>query len=115
MNFFQTWILKISISFLPGILTNIKGFGVESNINQESGQPILHIATFDIDATPPVGRLLAYNPVIKMWDLGLRAKGIVLLGSGKPIVLCAIDWIGISNGSIRRLWHGLHRYCKSIY
>jgi len=27
----------------------------------------------------------------------LRARGIVLLGAGEPIVLCAVDWIGIAN------------------
>ena len=30
-------------------------------------------------------------------ELGLRARGIVLLGAGEPIVLCAVDWIGIAN------------------
>ena len=29
--------------------------------------------------------------------LGLRAKGIVILGSGQPIILCAMDWIAIGN------------------
>lgn len=57
----------------------------------------LRISTFDIDVTPPVGYHLAYDPEINKWDLGLRAKGIVLLGVGEPIVLCAIDAIGISN------------------
>lgn len=59
--------------------------------------PGLRIATFDIDATPPVGSHLAYDPVTNKWDLGLRARGIVLLGAGEPIVLCAVDWIGIAN------------------
>src|SRR5512140_3775321 len=57
----------------------------------------LRVATFDIDATPPVGSLLAYDPVTNHWDLGLRCRGIVLLGAGEPIVLCAVDWIGIAN------------------
>ena len=57
----------------------------------------LRVATFDIDATPPVGSDLAYDPVTNKWDLGLRARGIVLLGAGEPIVLCAVDWIGIAN------------------
>lgn len=59
----------------------------------------LRLAIFDIDATPPVGTQMAYNPVINTWDLGLRARGIVILGAGKPIVLCSIDWIGIANDS----------------
>ena len=40
---------------------------------------------------------MAYDPVTNKWDLGLRARGVVLLGAGEPIVLCAIDWIGIAN------------------
>ncbi|MGV3772250.1 MAG: hypothetical protein ACO1QB_05065 [Verrucomicrobiales bacterium] len=59
----------------------------------------LSIATFDIDATPPVGSMMAYDPVTNKWDLGLRARGIILIGAGEPIVLCAIDWIGLANES----------------
>lgn len=58
----------------------------------------LRVATFDVDATPPVGSMLAYDPVTNRWELGLRARGIALLGAGEPIVLCAVDWIGIANG-----------------
>jgi hypothetical protein len=57
----------------------------------------LEIAIFDVDATPPIGSMMAYDPVTNRWDLGLRARGIVLLGAGEPIVLCAVDWIGIAN------------------
>ena len=63
-------------------------------ITEPSG---LRAATFDVDATPPVGSRLTYDPEINTWDLGLRAKGVVLLGAGQPIVLCAVDWIGIAN------------------
>lgn len=59
----------------------------------------VYLSVFDIDATPPVGSWLAYDPMEKSWDLSLRARGIVLSGMEKPIVLCAIDWIGISNDS----------------
>lgn len=57
----------------------------------------LRIATFDVEATPPIGTMMAYNIVSNRWDLGLRARGVVLLGAGEPIVLCAVDWIGIAN------------------
>ncbi len=57
------------------------------------------IATFDIDATPPVGSELAYDPVIKHGEISIRCRGIAILGSGEPIVLCAIDWIGVANAS----------------
>lgn len=57
----------------------------------------LRLGVFDVDATPPVGSRMAYDPVTNTWDLGLRARGVVLLGAGQPIVLCALDWIGIGN------------------
>lgn len=72
---------------------------VPSEVNTSGvASNLLRVATFDVDATPPVGSMMAYDPVIKKWDLGLRARGIVLIGAGKPIVLCAVDWIGIANG-----------------
>ena len=57
----------------------------------------LRITVFKADATPPLGSPVAYAPVRKIED-PLTARGIVLLGAGKPIVLCAVDWIGIGNG-----------------
>ncbi|MEM9644054.1 MAG: hypothetical protein AAF989_03580 [Planctomycetota bacterium] len=59
----------------------------------------LKLAKFDIDATPPVGFSMAYDRVRRVEELGLRCRGVVLIGSGQPIVLCAIDWIGIGNGA----------------
>lgn len=57
----------------------------------------LRIGTFDIDASPPLGSPLAYDPT-KGVETPLSCRGVVLLGAEKPIVLCAIDWIGISSG-----------------
>jgi hypothetical protein len=57
------------------------------------------LAAFDVDATPPPGSMLAYDKVINTWDLGLRARGIVLIGNDKPVVLCSVDWIEINNES----------------
>src|SRR3954471_2892936 len=76
------------------------GFGAERLPQQsETNSAGLRLGVFDIDATPPVGSMMAYDPVTNKWTLGLRARGIVLLGSGQPIVLCAVDWIGIANGA----------------
>src|SRR5687768_11800556 len=58
----------------------------------------LRVGRFDVDATPPIGSMMAYDHVTNVWEMGLRARGVVLLGAGKPIVLCAVDWIGIGNG-----------------
>jgi hypothetical protein len=55
----------------------------------------LRLAVFDVDVTPPVGSMMAYDPVKVQGELGLRGRGVILLGAGEPIVLCAVDWIGI--------------------
>ncbi len=60
-------------------------------------QTALQLATFDLDATPPLGSAMAYDPVKRLDELTLRCRGVVLLGAGQPIVLCAVDWIGIGN------------------
>src|SRR5215813_10350628 len=57
----------------------------------------LRVAVFRADATPPLGTPVAYTLARKIED-PLSARGIVLLGAGKPIVLCAVDWLGIGNG-----------------
>lgn len=60
-------------------------------------QSSLRLATFDVDATPPLGSAMAYDPVKRIDEMTLRCRGIVLLGAEQPIVLCAVDWIGIAN------------------
>lgn len=57
----------------------------------------LQLAVFDVDTTPPVGSMMAYDPVKAQGELGLRGRGVILLGAGEPMVLCVLDWIGISN------------------
>ncbi len=56
----------------------------------------IRIGAFSVDASPSVGSPLAYDPC-KAVELPLSAKGIVILGKEKPIVLLSIDWIGIAN------------------
>lgn len=68
-----------------------------AEIRGNDSQGKISLSLFDLDATPPVVNELAYDLMTNSWDLGLRAKGVVLHGTGKPIVLCAIDWMGISN------------------
>jgi esterase/lipase len=79
----------LSFSFFSDITT----------VAAQNGQPPVLLSTFDVDATPPVGSQLTYDTMINSGDLSLRARGIILQGAGKPIVLCAIDWIGIANES----------------
>ncbi|HWL09595.1 MAG TPA: hypothetical protein VNQ76_14390 [Planctomicrobium sp.] len=81
-------------SILSIIITTISLLPSSSIFGDEPAS--LRIATFKVDATPPIGSPVAYAPTRKIED-PLSARGIVLLGAGKPIVLCAVDWIGIGN------------------
>ncbi len=64
----------------------------------QAAEPGVKIAVFDVDATPPVGSDMAYDPVKRLDEMTLRCRGIALVGAEKPIVVCAVDWIGIANG-----------------
>lgn len=57
------------------------------------------IAPFRFDVTPPMGHPLCGGWItpVKSVDDGLEAIGLVLLGAGDPIVICAADWTGILN------------------
>lgn len=66
------------------------------NPNVDAAEP-LQIATFNVDASPPVGAPLAYDPV-KGIQSPLSCKGVVVLSDRKPIVMVAVDWIGIGSG-----------------
>ncbi len=61
----------------------------------------LKVATFQADVTPPLGTPLCFalvKPGVEVVD-PLTARGVVLMGAGQPIVLAAVDWLGISNES----------------
>ena len=61
--------------------------------------PAFRIAPFRFEVTPPVGHPLCggwITPAVDTSD-ALEAIGFVLLGAGKPIVICAVDWTGLLN------------------
>jgi len=59
----------------------------------------LRISTFKVDATPPVGSPLCDGAVLPVQTVEdpLSARGLILLADGEPIVLCAVDWVGVGN------------------
>ena len=63
----------------------------------QPAEPAVRIAAFDVDATPPLGSAMAYDPVKRLDYLSLRCRGIVLTGPEQPFVLCAVDWTSIAN------------------
>ncbi len=78
------------------LVGSVSGLPTQAQSNPQPDSA-LRLATFDIDATPEVGFMMAYDRVKRVEELGLRCRGVVILGSGDPIVLCAVDWIGIGN------------------
>ncbi len=72
----------------------------------------LKVGFFEVDASPPVGSPMAYDPCIEVLD-PLSLRGIVIVGAGDPIVMCAVDWIGISNGAHQALKRQLAAAAKS--
>ena len=62
-----------------------------------------HLATFQSDCTPPEGHPLCGGWIepVRGVDDPLKALGVVLLGEGKPVVLCAVDWTGLRNEAYR--------------
>jgi hypothetical protein len=73
----------------------------------------LQIAFFETDATPPVGSPLAYKEMERA-AAPLSCRGVVLTGNGLPVVLCAIDWIGIANDGYEAWRAGLAEAAGTI-
>jgi len=61
----------------------------------------LRVACFQADITPPLGSPLCNGLVMPAKEIvtPLTARGVILLGAGQPIVLCALDWVGVGNES----------------
>ncbi|QEH35802.1 Alpha/beta hydrolase family protein [Aquisphaera giovannonii] len=69
-----------------------------------SAEAGFRIATFSADVTPPMGHPLmggGIEPAREVVDR-LSARGFVLSGDGKPVVLAAIDWCEIRNDAFDR-------------
>ena len=79
------------------------GTGLGHGFAAESGA--LEIATFTVDATPPIGHPCCGGWItpIQVVDDKQLALGIVLRGAGAPVVIVAVDWTGILNESYFQL------------
>jgi hypothetical protein len=66
---------------------------------------MFHLATFECDVTPPLEHPLCGGWIepVRGVDDPLKSLGVVLLGAGKPVVLCAVDWTGLRNEAFR-IW-----------
>lgn len=57
------------------------------------------LATFSVDVTPPLGHplLAGWRDAAKKIGDPLFARGVVLLGPDRPVVLAAVDWCELRN------------------
>ena len=65
---------------------------------------VFTLSTFEADVTPPLGHPCmggGITPVKSILD-PLFARGFVLRGAGKPIVIVSVDWCEIRNGAYDR-------------
>lgn len=87
---------------LVGVVTALVAVGAAAalTVAADSGPSKLSVGTFKVDVTPPLGTPLcdALCPPASAVDDPLSARGVVLLPAGqKPIVLVALDWVGVGN------------------
>ncbi len=79
----------VSLLIISGILI-LSTTGCNTDSNQ------LMVGVFEVNVTPPIGSPVAYANTRSIVD-SLTAKGIIILSDEEPVVLCAVDWIGIGN------------------
>ena len=89
-------ILKYILNSIPVSLLLISGILILSTTRCNTISDSLKVGVFEINVTPPIGSPVAYTMARSIVD-SLYAKGIVILSDEKPVVLCAVDWIGIAN------------------
>jgi len=80
-------VLLVAMWFVPAVVS--------------AAEPPLKVAAFSVDVTPPIGSQLAYNKMDRAGN-SLWVKGIVFVTDEKPVVLLAVDWIGIGGEGNRR-------------
>ncbi|WP_298867832.1 hypothetical protein [uncultured Gimesia sp.] len=77
-------------------LIALSSFYLLTGLNQSLIAGDLKIITFNEDITPELGIPVAYAPARKIVT-PLYARGVVLISDERPVVLCAVDAIGIGN------------------
>ena len=81
--------LRLFLFLLYGFFQVPSGFATESNPPQVTKSDSLKLATFDVDATPPVGSIMAYDTVVNSWDMSLRTRDYVMWSQNPTNSYCA--------------------------
>src|SRR5437667_5838125 len=101
----STGVFTMRIAFCAGVLFA----AVLGASGGRADDAPLRIALFQADVTPPIGAPLCDGlvpPAAEIVDQ-LSARGVVLLTKEKPVVLCALDWVGIGNSGYDEFREGL--------
>jgi hypothetical protein len=85
---------KIAIALLFIFISSSPGMAGD-------GDRPLRAVTFEADVTPPIGTPLCDALVVPAKEIvdPLTARGVILYSYEKPIVLVAVDWVGIGNSA----------------
>jgi hypothetical protein len=84
--------MAVRVLFLTAFLFALSGAAL-------ADEKPLRIAVFETEVTPPLGTPLCDGLVPPAKEIvdPLSARGIILFADDKPIVLGAVDWVGIGN------------------
>lgn len=88
--------IKHLLHAIPVSLLLISGIIILQTTGCNKYSDHIKVGVFEIDVSPPIGSPVAYANARSIVD-SLTAKGIVILSDEDPVVLCAVDWIGIAN------------------
>ena len=86
------------------LISALVGGGLAARSAGAQGTGEWRRSSFIADVTPPLGNPL-FNGLPERASVivdPLQARGIVLLGPGRPLVLVAVDWCEIRNESYER-------------
>lgn len=94
--------LRSALALTSGAVIGVQQGGAAEEHGVTAGA--LHLATFRFDVTPPKGHSLCGGWIkpVSDYDDPLEAVGYVLLGAGRPLVFCVVDWTGILNDAHRQ-------------
>lgn len=86
------------------VLAGMTAVGSAARSSAIASAPGFKLSTFSVDVTPAIGEplLAGLLPPVRAIDDPLFAKGWVLTGPSRPIVMAAVDWCEIRNDAYDR-------------
>ncbi len=94
-------IVAMKFALVGKMVLGLASLGCATGLGAGGESQKLRLAVFSADVTPPLNSALCYGNVKAVKEVvdPLTARGVVLFGAGDPVVLCAVDFVGINNES----------------